>query len=54
MGRKDELEFDFLVTFLRESERVSPKDADFSATSPGTRYEPYPVGSLGLMLRLSK
>lgn len=48
MVRKDELEFDFLVPFLREEERPSPKDADFPATSPGTRYEPYVVGKSGV------
>lgn len=48
MVRKDELEFDILVPFLREETRVSPKDADFPATSPGTRYEPYRVGKSGV------
>lgn len=48
MVRKDELEFDFLVPFLREEERPSPKDADFPATSLGTRYEPCPVGKSGV------
>lgn len=54
MVRKDELEFDFLVPFLREEERPSPKDADFPATSPGTGMSPMSWGSLGLMLMLSR
>lgn len=48
MVRKDELEFDVLVPLLREEARVSSKDADFPATSPGTRYEPYRVGTSGV------
>ncbi|ELK27030.1 T-cell receptor beta chain V region PHDS203 [Myotis davidii] len=35
--RKDDLEFDFSVSFLMEAERISPKDADFPTTSPKTR-----------------
>ncbi|KAB1276773.1 T cell receptor beta variable 29-1 [Camelus dromedarius] len=35
--RKDKPESGFLVPFLKEEERLPPKDADSSATSPGAR-----------------
>lgn len=35
---KEELEFDVLVLFLCGEARLSPKDVDSSATSPGTGY----------------
>lgn len=50
--RKDDLEFDFSVSFLMEEERISPKDADFSTTSPRTRYEPYWVGKSGININV--
>ena len=35
---KEELEFDVLMPFLCREARLSPKDVDFSAASPGTGY----------------
>lgn len=52
MVRKDALEFDFSVSFLMEEERISPKNADFPATSPRTRYEPYWVGKSGININV--
>lgn len=50
--RKDDLEFDFSVSFLMEEGRISPKDADFPATSPRTRYKPYWVGKYGININV--
>lgn len=36
------------MPFLREGERLSPKDADLPATSPGTKYESDPTGKFGI------
>jgi hypothetical protein len=36
--KEEELEFDVLMPFLCGEARLSPKDVDSSATSPGTGY----------------
>ena len=36
--KEEDLEFDVLVPFLCGETRLSPKDVDSSATSPGTGY----------------
>lgn len=46
---KEELEFDALVPFLCGEARLSPKDVDSSATSPGTGYGLGP-GNLGVTM----
>ena len=38
MVKEEDLEFDVLVPYLCGETRLSPKDVDSSATSPGTRY----------------
>lgn len=38
MVKEEELELDALVPFLCGEARLSPKDVDSSATSPGTGY----------------